>query len=538
MSGRAATSRGPIVALFESLGAALAVLAGASTSAEATPATYLRSYDFFSSPTGIAVEESTGNVFSPENGSVQVLDERGITPTGGAPKEFSGAQTPAASFAFEGSWVGVAVDNSTGGASGSVYVVDRGHVVVDRFKLKGGEFKYESQLMGFTEPEGVATDASGDVYVSDRGAKIVREYSPGGAAEIASFPVTGSARSVVVDSKGDIFLWGNPSGALPSARPAEIWRASDTASGAERITEVPEVEGGGADGIDRATDLGYVAIEGHVVEGFAMPTPRRTGGEFGAGVFSVGIQDIAVNEKTGAIYVADGGNKEIVIYQGPPARYTLTVFVAGQGEVTSTPSGLACSSAQCTHEFEGEVTLTAAKPGGGYEFGGWIGCKPTSATTCAVERDKTTEVTAVFLKAGGEGAAGKEGQAGPQGKAGTAGPAGEKGAPGPTGAQGQAGAPGKVELVTCKKLAAKKQKCTAKLVSGTVSFTATGAASKATLSRDGVVYAAGTAARTRRGHMSLRLLPVRRLRPGHYTLTLIGGAGRHERISSESFTLR
>jgi hypothetical protein len=38
--------------------------------------------------------------------------------------------------------------------------------------------------------------------------------------------------------------------------------------------------------------------------------------------------------------------------------------------------------------------------------------------------------------------------------------------------------------------------------------------------------------------MSLRLLPVRRLRPGKYTLTLISGAGRHERISRESFTLR
>ncbi len=89
--------------------------------------------------------------------------------------------------------------------------------------------------------------------------------------------------------------------------------------------------------------------------------------------------------------------------------------------------------------------------------------------------------------------------------------------------------------MTCKKIA-KKQKCTAKLVSGTVSFTTSGAPAQATLSRHGVVYAAGTA-RTASRRMSLRLLPVRRLQLGKYTLTLINGTGKHKRISSESFTL-
>jgi len=37
--------------------------------------------------------------------------------------------------------------------------------------------------------------------------------------------------------------------------------------------------------------------------------------------------------------------------------------------------------------------------------------------------------------------------------------------------------------------------------------------------------------------MSLRLLPLRRLLPGDYTLTLTIGSGRHERIRRESFTL-
>ncbi len=90
--------------------------------------------------------------------------------------------------------------------------------------------------------------------------------------------------------------------------------------------------------------------------------------------------------------------------------------------------------------------------------------------------------------------------------------------------------------MTCKK-AGKKRKCTTKLVSGTVKFTATGSSAHATLSRHGAVYAAGTESSTS-GGMSLRLTPLRKLRPGRYTLTLISsGAGKHETIRSESFTL-
>jgi hypothetical protein len=89
--------------------------------------------------------------------------------------------------------------------------------------------------------------------------------------------------------------------------------------------------------------------------------------------------------------------------------------------------------------------------------------------------------------------------------------------------------------VTCSRVKG-RQRCTTKLVSGTVKFTTAGKVAQATLSRHGVVYAAGTA-RLGYGRTSLRLLPMRRLRPGKYTLTLISGTGRHERISSESFTL-
>ncbi len=227
-------------------------------------------------------------------------------------------------------------------------------------------------------------------------------------------------------------------------------------------------------------------------------------------------------------------------------RYTLSVRLAGEGKVESNPAGMLCGSEECEGQFAGPVTLTA-NANSGYVFAGWLGCEHMIAEKCEVDVTAQSEVTAVFVKQGTEG---KEGMAGKEGKAGATGAAGEKGANGAAGAagpQGPAGTPGaqgpagpagpagKVELVTCTKVKG-KQHCTAKLVSGTVKFTTAGVAAQATLSRRGVVYAAGTA-RSARGRMSLRLLPVRRLRSGKYTLTLITGSGRHEKISTESFML-
>ena len=151
-------------------------------------------------------------------------------------------------------------------------------------------------------------------------------------------------------------------------------------------------------------------------------------------------------------------------------------------------------------------------------------------------------MTAVFLKVaekGEEGKVGKEGPSGNEGKAGATGPAGEKGATGaqgpagPTGTRGPAGPAGKVEVVTCtegQEAALHDQDGV-----GHGQFHDQFGA-QATLSRHGAVYAIGRPASVR-GRLSLRLTPLRSLRPGKYTLTLISGSGRHETIRSEAFTL-
>ena len=243
--------------------------------------------------------------------------------------------------------------------------------------------------------------------------------------------------------------------------------------------------------------------------------------------------------------------------------YALSVYVVGEGEVNSflTLEGTCTQVGPgfCSNYFYGPVALTET-PKPGYVFAGWIGCKylASPVDSCEVEVTAKTEVAAVFLKEGTEGKEGKEGSEGKPGKEGNEGKqgpigtpgvpgatgangaAGEKGANGSNGAQGPAGPAGKegpagkVEVVTCTKKG-KKQHCTTKTESGTVSFTTSSA--HATLSRHGAVYAIGSAASVRGGHLSLRLEPLRSMRPGKYTLTLVSGAGKHETIRSESFTL-
>ncbi len=257
--------------------------------------------------------------------------------------------------------------------------------------------------------------------------------------------------------------------------------------------------------------------------------------------------------KNGAATV-HGVAKEFTTLAGP-TKETLRVVKYGNGTVVSEPSGIKCGTgAECTAEFEAGRVKLSEQPGNGYEFAGWIGCARVEETnTCEVDVTAPTEVGAVFLKAGTEGKPGQEGPEGLEGLPGPAGPKGTNGAPGaagpqgpqgvqgpagptgPAGPAGPAGPSGKVELVTCTKVK-KVQKCTTRLVSGTVTFNVKTSSTRALLSRHGTVYADGTAGFVK-GKLRLRLEPSRRLRFGRYVLTLISGSGRHELIRSETFVL-
>ena len=131
------------------------------------------------------------------------------------------------------------------------------------------------------------------------------------------------------------------------------------------------------------------------------------------------------------------------------------------------------------------------------------------------------------LPQGVAGPGGPAGQPGATGATGTTGAAGAAGATGATGPRGEQGPAGRIELVTCKPVTKivkgqphTVQQCTTKLVSGTVKFATTPGVVRATLSRAGTVYAAGTIAAIARHSSELVLASRRPLRAGTYTLTV------------------
>ena len=218
MSSRASFCRRRFARAIVSMCIALLASALAGASALASP-TFLGSFNPVERPTGMAVEEATGNVFVPVSGEdfdeVRVFGKNGGAPAGGAPTAFS---PEGGSFSSEPIWSGWGSPWTTrpSSAAGTIYVIDRGHQMVNRFRLVAGEFQSGIPLTGapdgFAEPEGVATDADGDVYVSDRGSGTggaVREFSPGGS-EIASFPAKGLERSASVTLGATSSCMGTP----------------------------------------------------------------------------------------------------------------------------------------------------------------------------------------------------------------------------------------------------------------------------------------------------------------------------------------
>ena len=129
---------------------------------------------------------------------------------------------------------------------------------------------------------------------------------------------------------------------------------------------------------------------------------------------------------------------------------SLTVFKGGNGsgaiKSVSPPGGfncnILCEEGQGSFE-EGATVNLEETPQAGSIFAGWIGCRHASATTCQMTLSSSqSEVTAVFLAEGKEGATGKEGPVGKEGATGKTGATGKEGSPGASGAQGAQGATG------------------------------------------------------------------------------------------------
>jgi hypothetical protein len=320
------------------------------------------SFGSFTNPNGIAVEESTGDVYVADlaTNTVSKFDSSGaLIESWGSKGVLDGSSTATGPFSFPnepGNPASIAVDNSispSDPSAGDLYVLDAGHGVIDKFNPSG---EYLNQITGpFSGvPLGLGVDANGNVRVElgvgigvpatavfDNSAANsfveLRRYTgpPGGGdAELAIN---------VVPEYG--FVAGSPPGedyALVSLPCGCLVKLGDP-----NYKELGRVDSDGtavAAAVDPANGHLYVDEQSSVSEldtgemtGVAAPgeSPKGSGtpvSSFGSLQLSgaSGQSGIAVNGASGDVYVSnpsDGkvyvfGNSAPLVVAGTPANVT------------------------------------------------------------------------------------------------------------------------------------------------------------------------------------------------------------------------
>jgi hypothetical protein len=164
----------------------------------------------FMKPDGVAVNETTHNVYVVDSGNNRVEE---FTSAGAYVGQFDGSGAPTGVFAGP---TQIAVDNSgdpLDPSAGDVYVIDRSHEVIDKFSAEGsylGQISGGEGGAGFgRSPEGLTVDPTGVVWVF--AAKMYR-YSDAAVNAFLSengLPVgnvDGFQVSTSVDSNGRLYV--------------------------------------------------------------------------------------------------------------------------------------------------------------------------------------------------------------------------------------------------------------------------------------------------------------------------------------------
>ena len=387
-------------------------------------------------------------------------------------------------------------------ANGShIYWANFGSGTIGEANLDGSGVN-ESFITGASEPTAVAVDGS-HIYWANYDSDTIGEATLDGTGVNQSF-ITGASTATGPAVDGSHMYWTN-------TLPGTIGEANLDGTGANqsfitgaRTPEGPAVDGShiywanfGSGTIGEA-NLDGTGVNQSFITGASEPT-------------AVAVSVPVTQASTPAVFPTTP--------QGTlSAPETLTVSNAGQQNLSITgltftgsdPGDFTVSSNACLGAVApGErcqITVQFAPQGQGAR----------SATLQIQSNDYANSPLAVPVS--GTGGSLPQGPTGPTGHPGSRGPAG------PTGAQGPAG---KVELITCKTVIKKVrghrrtvQKCTGRLVSGTIKFTATALSVHATISRGRLVYAAGASLPMGHGRSQLLLADLRPLRSGRYTLTV------------------
>jgi phosphodiesterase/alkaline phosphatase D-like protein len=373
----------------------------------------------FTHATGIAVDQSSGNVFVADSGAndVRVFDAEGGGPAGGLPAVLTGVQTPAGAFdfLFEGSFpepVGVAVDSacwqhglsgagctSFDPSNGAIYVTDTEHNVVDKFRVNGsGEYEYVCQFTGFgfvgsaclkneptvqanptqvtfSEPIGVAVDREGNVYIADYGSSAIYEFNAAGedVGKIPSPPELNpeaglQPQDIALDAKGDLYVRGFQ----PSAGVVKLKRSGFTGAGESEQVIVPTHGNPQGMTFNQSAGALFVGFNSFVSE---YNEAGEAQGSFGAELVN-SPKGMAVNETTGDIYVVNGGGVTVDVFSPLVELPSATTGAATDIEPTSATVEGTVNPESKTLEASCEVQY-----GTSVAYGQTVACAPEKVGT-------------------------------------------------------------------------------------------------------------------------------------------------------------
>jgi DNA-binding beta-propeller fold protein YncE len=297
-----------------------AILSSVSTATAATRPRILETARFtspgyLSGPTGVALNQETGELFvaESEGDSVSVLEAEGEgRRLSEIPSLHFGSNEPE----------GVAVDNtcyykrlsgnpceSADPANGDLYVTESRANAVAKYKpIGGGEYQLVEKLAAEDSPNGVAVDTEGNVYVAGPDESTILEFNSAGS-EIGkiSQSVVSQPAYVATEAPNTIYLGGYNGGV-----------AKLTIDSAHEV-ETTEDAYGNEDRAVATDNLGDIFVNyGSYIGAYKSSQAIASGPaeEFGAGLIE-GAKGVAVDDQTGFVYVTHANESNVVAFGAP-----------------------------------------------------------------------------------------------------------------------------------------------------------------------------------------------------------------------------
>jgi DNA-binding beta-propeller fold protein YncE len=298
----------------------------------------------FSEPDGVAVNESSGDVYVVDKGNDRV---EWFSSAGVYMGEFNGSGTnaivevkPAPTGRFS-SPESIAVDNDAGSPSfGDVYVADVGHEAIDKFSSSGeyiGQLTETSAGSTFEEIQGIAVDAGGLLWVY-QGSKKIDDFSDAVANEFLSSReanVFGGANpGFAVDSSDNLYVKTIFAGISKLNEAGEVliegFDSLITKFGSSEVPSSVAVDLSSnevyIDDADNEGSVGRFSSSGSFIEKFGSEHLTKGSG-------------IAVNSTTDEVYVADADADKLDVFVLEPESRPL-VEEESQFEITDSSAKL------------------------------------------------------------------------------------------------------------------------------------------------------------------------------------------------------